>query len=68
VRLHHAELLPEDRVWVGHVPVTSALRTLQDCAALPIAPDLLRQAAADAVARGLARSAQVAHLTARASA
>jgi len=68
VRLHHAELLPEDRVWVGHVPVTSALRTLQDCAALPIAPDLLRQAAEDAVARGLARSAQVAHLTARASA
>jgi hypothetical protein len=44
-------------VWIGHVPVTSVLRTLQDCAALPLAPELLAQALREAEQRGLARRA-----------
>ena len=59
VHLHHAEVADEDRVWIGHVPVTSALRTLQDCAALPLAPDLLAQALREAEQRGLARRADL---------
>lgn len=54
VRVHHADVAGADRVWIGHVPVTSALRTLRDCAALPIAPDLLDQALVEATERGLA--------------
>ena len=44
-------------MWIGHVPVTSLLRTLQDCAALPLAPDLLAKALREAEQRGLARRA-----------
>jgi hypothetical protein len=42
-----------DRAWVGAVPVTSPARTLVDCARDQIAPDLLRQAAQQALRRGL---------------
>jgi predicted transcriptional regulator of viral defense system len=59
LRLHHAEVADADRVWIGHVPVSSVLRTLQDCAALPIAPDLLAQALREAEQRGLARRADL---------
>ena len=68
VRLHHAEVADADRVWIGNVPVTSVLRTLQDCAALPIAPDLLHQALDEAEHRGLARRADLDRIAARASA
>lgn len=53
VRLHHADINDDERTWVGHVPATSALRTLRDCASLPIPPDLLDQALEEAEARGL---------------
>jgi predicted transcriptional regulator of viral defense system len=59
VRLHHGDVAASERVWVGHVPVTSVLRTLQDCAALPLAPDLLAQAIAEAGARGLASAGEL---------
>jgi predicted transcriptional regulator of viral defense system len=59
VRLHHADLQDADRAWVGHVPVTSVLRTLKDCAALPVPPDVLRQALREAEQRGLGRSAEL---------
>ncbi len=65
VQLHHAGVADEDRVWVGHVPVTSVLRTLQDCAALPLAPDLLGQALREAEQRGLAGRAELDRITAR---
>jgi predicted transcriptional regulator of viral defense system len=64
VRVHHADIAGADRVWIGHVPVTSALRTLRDCAALPIAPDLLDQALVEAAERGLARRAELTELRA----
>jgi predicted transcriptional regulator of viral defense system len=54
VVLHHADIASDERAWMGAVPITSARRTLQDCARQPVlAPDLLRQAAGQALRRGL---------------
>jgi predicted transcriptional regulator of viral defense system len=57
--LHHAEVPPEDRTWFGAVPTTSALRSLNDCAREGMSPDLLRQAARQAVRRGLVARTQL---------
>jgi predicted transcriptional regulator of viral defense system len=51
--LHHADVAATDRTWVGNVPVTSVARTLRDCAAAPLPPDILQQAIGQAVRRGL---------------
>jgi predicted transcriptional regulator of viral defense system len=53
VVLHYAVVPRKDRAWFGPVPVTSPSRTLSDCAMEPISPELLRQAAQQAVRRGL---------------
>jgi predicted transcriptional regulator of viral defense system len=53
VILDYVDLPPEDRAWSGAVPVTSPRRTLQDCARKRLPPDLLRQAARQALRRGL---------------
>lgn len=53
VVLHHADVPPQDRLWFGPVPVTSPRRTLRDVATDAISPDLLRQAARQAIRRGL---------------
>jgi predicted transcriptional regulator of viral defense system len=53
VVLHHADVPPGDRAWFGPVPVTSPRRTLIDCAREKVSPDLLRQAAQQAMRRGL---------------
>lgn len=53
VVLHHADVAPEDRSWFGPVPTTSAGRTFSDCARAGLSPDLLRQAAQQALRRGL---------------
>lgn len=53
VILHHADVLPEDRAWFGPVPISSPARTLNDCATAGLSPDVLRQAAGQALARGL---------------
>ncbi len=53
VVLHHAEVSPEDRSWFGPVPVTSPRRTLDDCAREHVSPEVLRQAARQALRRGL---------------
>jgi predicted transcriptional regulator of viral defense system len=53
VVLHHAELPAEDRTWSGAVPVTSVRRSLEDCASAGLTPELLRQAARQALGRGL---------------
>ncbi len=55
VTLHYSDVPPEDRAWFGAVPTTSARRTLNDCAKEGLAPDLLRQAAQQALRRGLVR-------------
>jgi predicted transcriptional regulator of viral defense system len=51
--LHYGDVPTKERTWVGAVPVTSAHRTLDDCAHTGLTPDLLRQAATQALTRGL---------------
>jgi predicted transcriptional regulator of viral defense system len=51
--LHYAEVPKEGRTWFGPVPVTSVQRTLNDCAREALSPELLRQAAKQALQRGL---------------
>jgi predicted transcriptional regulator of viral defense system len=51
--LHFADVPSKERSWAGAVPVTSTRRTLDDCAHSGLTPDLLRQAASQALTRGL---------------
>ena len=53
VVLHFGDLAEQEQVWFGPVPVTAPLRTLGDCAAAHLQPDLLRDAARSALARGM---------------
>ena len=53
VVLHYAEVPLTERSWFGIVPATSPARSLQDCARTGFQPDLLRQAARQALQRGL---------------
>ena len=53
VVLHFGDLAEQEQVWFGPVPVTAPLRTLEDCATAHLPPDLLRDAARSALARGL---------------
>ncbi|MGH7869574.1 MAG: type IV toxin-antitoxin system AbiEi family antitoxin domain-containing protein [Candidatus Dormibacteraceae bacterium] len=57
--LHHADVSRGERTWVGAVPVTSARRTLNDCAMVGLSPDLLRQGARQALTRGLVTKAEI---------
>jgi predicted transcriptional regulator of viral defense system len=50
---HYATVAAGERHWFGPVPATAPLRTLEDCAADQLAPELLRGAALAALARGL---------------
>jgi len=51
--LHHADVAPADRAWFSAVPITNPRRTLNDCACKGLSPELLRQAAQQALRRGL---------------
>ncbi len=53
VLLHYGIVAENDRRWFGPVPATTPLRTLEDCAAEHLPPELLRGAALDALDRGL---------------
>jgi hypothetical protein len=53
VVLHHAEVPSQDRAWFGAVPITNPRRTLADCAREGLSPELLQQAAQQALRRGL---------------
>ncbi len=53
VALHYGDVIERERRWFGPVPATAPLRTLEDCAAEHLPPDLLRGAALDALDRGL---------------
>jgi predicted transcriptional regulator of viral defense system len=57
--LHHSDIPTDDRTWIGTVPVTSTRRTLNDCALAGLSPDLLRQAAQQAISRGLVTKAEL---------
>jgi len=62
VVLHYASVPKPERAWVGAVPVTSVPRTLVDCAADLIPPDLLSAAVDQALTRGLVGKAQIAEV------
>lgn len=53
VVVHYGDIGDSERGWFGPAPVTAPLRTLKDCAASHVAPELLRAGALDALARGL---------------
>jgi predicted transcriptional regulator of viral defense system len=57
--LHHADVPRGERTWVSAMPVTSVRRTLNDCALVGLSPDLLRQGAKQALARGLVTKAEI---------
>jgi predicted transcriptional regulator of viral defense system len=59
VVLHYADVPPEDRTWFGAVPMTTAGRSLTDCAHEGLSPELLRQAAQQALRRGLVTKADL---------
>jgi predicted transcriptional regulator of viral defense system len=60
VVLHHEDILPKDREWFGPVPATNARRSLNDCAREVLPPEMLRQAAQQALRRGLVTMAEIA--------
>ncbi len=53
VVLHYGDVADSDRYWFGPVPATDPLRTLEDCVAENLPPELLRGAALGALDRGL---------------
>ena len=53
VILHYGDVAESERNWFGPVPATAPLRTLEDCTAEHLPPELLRGAAFDALDRGL---------------
>jgi predicted transcriptional regulator of viral defense system len=63
VVLDYGDVANEDRTWVGPVQVTTVRRTLADCIAVGVAPDLVRQAIRQAAERGLVPKADLALLT-----
>ena len=60
VVLHHADIEPKERTWAGPVPSTSVTRTLNDLATSGLSPELLRQAAQQALRRGLTTRGELA--------
>ncbi len=57
--LNFSDLGRKDSGWVGPVPVTVPLRTVVDCSADSVAPDLVSQAIEQGVRRGLFTRAAV---------
>ncbi|HKU40470.1 MAG TPA: type IV toxin-antitoxin system AbiEi family antitoxin domain-containing protein [Polyangiales bacterium] len=57
--LHYADVPADDRAWFGAVPSTNPRRTLSDCAKALLVPELLRQAAQQALRRGLVERSEL---------
>ncbi len=53
VVLHHGEVSEDEIRWLGPVPYTAPLRTLRDCIASHLSPDLIEQAIADGLRLGI---------------
>jgi predicted transcriptional regulator of viral defense system len=51
--LHAANVPPEERTWIGSVPVTTVARTLRDAVDANIDPDLIAQIIEEGKARKL---------------
>lgn len=53
VVLHHADVSEDEIRWLGPIPYTAPLRTVRDCIASHLSPDLIEQAIADGLRRGM---------------
>lgn len=53
LHLHFADLSRDEVTWWGPVPVTTPARTVRDCAPAGVSPELVEQAVAQGVVRGL---------------
>jgi predicted transcriptional regulator of viral defense system len=62
VVLHTDDVDAAHQTWFGSVPVTSVRKTLRDCAADGVSPDLLRQATQQALRRGLVAKEDLAEI------
>lgn len=62
VILHYAAVSSDERTWINAVPISSVRRTLLDCAVASLAPDMLRQAARQALRRGLVTKPELAEV------
>ncbi|MCB9652570.1 MAG: type IV toxin-antitoxin system AbiEi family antitoxin domain-containing protein [Deltaproteobacteria bacterium] len=60
VALYYAEIKNEESAWFGSIPVTTPIRTLADCIAAHVSPELLDPAIHQAARRGLASKADIA--------
>jgi predicted transcriptional regulator of viral defense system len=65
VLLHHDDVRKNERVELGAVPVTDVLRTLLDCLAAHVSPELIEAALQQARARGLIGKEDVKTIRAR---
>jgi predicted transcriptional regulator of viral defense system len=59
VELLRGDVADDEKCWLGPVPYTSALRTLRDCIAIGVSPDLIEQAIEQGLERGLFTRAQI---------
>ena len=59
VVIHYTDVAPEERSWFGPIVATTARRTLSDCAKAGLSPELLGQAAQQALRRGLVTKSEL---------
>lgn len=59
VVVHYGDISESERRWFGAVPATDPARTLEDCAREHLSPDLLRDAALEALHRGVVSPEQL---------
>ena len=50
---HYASVAADETAWMGPVPVTTPERTLRDCVAAHVSPELVAQALRQALSRGI---------------
>jgi predicted transcriptional regulator of viral defense system len=65
VVLHHSDVRVGERAWVGPVPVTTPVRTITDCVATHVSPEIVEKAVRDALRRGLATKNEMASARAK---
>lgn len=59
LRPHFTDVPETERAWMGAIPITTPLRTVVDCCADHVQPDLVEQAVRDGVRRGLFTRAEI---------
>lgn len=59
LELHFAAVADDERTWCGPIPTTTIARTLNDCARAALSPELLRQAARQALQRGRVKVTEI---------